>query len=103
MKAAVLHQFGETPRYEDFPDPQAGGFGIEFWFVPFGVLSLYEGVLPSSKATFFLCFTATFLPSWVWVWFLNRPWVVLAASSWSCQESCPFDRLASCQSVFLVP
>jgi NADPH2:quinone reductase len=22
MKAAVLHQFGEPPRYEDFPDPQ---------------------------------------------------------------------------------
>lgn len=24
MKAAVLHQFGETPRYEDFPDPTPG-------------------------------------------------------------------------------
>lgn len=24
MKAAVLHQFGETPRYEDFPDPVPG-------------------------------------------------------------------------------
>jgi NADPH2:quinone reductase len=24
MKAAVLHQFGEVPRYEDFPDPIAG-------------------------------------------------------------------------------
>lgn len=24
MKAAVLHNFGETPRYEDFPDPVAG-------------------------------------------------------------------------------
>lgn len=24
MKAAVLHQFGETPRYEDFPDPIPG-------------------------------------------------------------------------------
>ncbi|HET6319001.1 MAG TPA: zinc-binding alcohol dehydrogenase family protein [Chloroflexota bacterium] len=24
MKAAVLHQFGETPRYEDFPDPMPG-------------------------------------------------------------------------------
>jgi NADPH2:quinone reductase len=22
MKAAVLHQFGETPHYEDFPEPQ---------------------------------------------------------------------------------
>lgn len=25
MKAAVLHAFGETPIYEDFPDPIAGG------------------------------------------------------------------------------
>src|SRR5436190_22056047 len=24
MKAAVLHNFGESPRYEDFPDPSAG-------------------------------------------------------------------------------
>jgi len=24
MKAAVLHNFGETPRYEDFPDPTKG-------------------------------------------------------------------------------
>jgi NADPH:quinone reductase-like Zn-dependent oxidoreductase len=24
MKAAVLHHFGETPRYEDFPDPTPG-------------------------------------------------------------------------------
>ncbi|MEO8610680.1 MAG: zinc-binding alcohol dehydrogenase family protein [Chloroflexota bacterium] len=24
MKAAVLHQFGEVPHYEDFPDPVAG-------------------------------------------------------------------------------
>ncbi|HEX2623362.1 MAG TPA: zinc-binding dehydrogenase, partial [Phototrophicaceae bacterium] len=24
MKAAVLHQFGDTPRYEDFPDPVPG-------------------------------------------------------------------------------
>ena len=24
MKAAVLHQFGEAPRYEDFPDPTPG-------------------------------------------------------------------------------
>src|SRR5215207_2978095 len=24
MKAAVLHNFGEAPRYEDFPDPIAG-------------------------------------------------------------------------------
>lgn len=24
MKAAVLHNFGETPHYEDFPDPLAG-------------------------------------------------------------------------------
>lgn len=24
MKAAVLHQLGETPRYEDFPDPTPG-------------------------------------------------------------------------------
>ena len=24
MKAAVLHQFGEAPRYEDFPDPTLG-------------------------------------------------------------------------------
>jgi NADPH2:quinone reductase len=24
MKAAVLHQFGENPRYEDFPDPMPG-------------------------------------------------------------------------------
>ena len=24
MKAAVLHRFGETPRYEDFPDPTPG-------------------------------------------------------------------------------
>ncbi|MEP6984513.1 MAG: zinc-binding alcohol dehydrogenase family protein [Chloroflexota bacterium] len=24
MKAAVLHAFGETPRYEDFPDPTVG-------------------------------------------------------------------------------
>jgi NADPH:quinone reductase-like Zn-dependent oxidoreductase len=24
MKAAVLHQFGELPRYEDFPDPTPG-------------------------------------------------------------------------------
>jgi NADPH:quinone reductase-like Zn-dependent oxidoreductase len=24
MKAAVLHQFGEMPRYEDFPDPTPG-------------------------------------------------------------------------------
>ncbi|HUI87985.1 MAG TPA: zinc-binding alcohol dehydrogenase family protein [Anaerolineales bacterium] len=24
MKAAVLHDFGEQPRYEDFPDPRAG-------------------------------------------------------------------------------
>jgi NADPH:quinone reductase-like Zn-dependent oxidoreductase len=24
MKAAVLHHFGEAPRYEDFPDPVAG-------------------------------------------------------------------------------
>jgi NADPH:quinone reductase-like Zn-dependent oxidoreductase len=23
MKAAVIHSFGESPRYEDFPDPQA--------------------------------------------------------------------------------
>ncbi len=25
MKAAVLHQFGTAPRYEDFPDPQPAG------------------------------------------------------------------------------
>lgn len=24
MKMAVLHQLGETPRYEDFPDPVPG-------------------------------------------------------------------------------
>jgi hypothetical protein len=24
MKAAVLHQVGGVPRYEDFPDPVAG-------------------------------------------------------------------------------
>ncbi len=24
MKAAVLHNFGETPRYEEFPDPTPG-------------------------------------------------------------------------------
>src|SRR5262245_42092246 len=24
MKAAVLHNFGETPKYEDFPDPTPG-------------------------------------------------------------------------------
>jgi NADPH2:quinone reductase len=25
MKAAVLHEIGGIPRYEDFPDPVAGG------------------------------------------------------------------------------
>ncbi|MBP2328325.1 NADPH2:quinone reductase [Kibdelosporangium banguiense] len=25
MKAAVIHEFGAVPRYEDFPDPVAGG------------------------------------------------------------------------------
>jgi len=24
MKAAVLHAFGDTPHYEDFPDPVVG-------------------------------------------------------------------------------
>lgn len=24
MKAAVLHEYGAVPRYEDFPDPVAG-------------------------------------------------------------------------------
>src|SRR5262245_79770 len=24
MKAAVLHEFGQAPRYEDFPDPAPG-------------------------------------------------------------------------------
>lgn len=29
MKAAVLHQFGQAPRYEDFPDPVVGENEIE--------------------------------------------------------------------------
>lgn len=29
MKAAVLHAFGETPRYEDFPEPVADPEDVE--------------------------------------------------------------------------
>jgi hypothetical protein len=31
MKAAVLHEFGVTPRYEDFPDPGGGGTAKSWW------------------------------------------------------------------------
>jgi hypothetical protein len=34
MKAAVLHEIGGIPRYEDFPDPVAGaakGLNAQTW------------------------------------------------------------------------